>query len=285
MENINWYPGHMKKTKDLLKENLKLVDIVVEILDARIPLSSKNPDIDFIIGNKPKLTLLNKIDLSNSAINVLWKNHFESENKKCIFVNSITGEGVNQIYPSCRELMKEKLDSMSDRGRKERPIRIMIVGIPNVGKSSLINKLTGKKSAKVGNKPGITRGKQWVRLKENLELLDTPGILWPKIEDQNVGINLALIGAINDDILDIESLSLKLIEKLIELDPQALKERYNLDTISENALETLEFICKKRGHIISKGEFDYTRTANMLINEFRACKLGRISLELPQKNR
>ena len=212
--NINWYPGHMKKTKELLREQLKLVDIVYELLDARIPLSSKNPDLDRIIGDKPRIIILNKIDLADSRITSMWIEYFKKQQIITVPVNTMTGNGIGQMIKESEKAVKAKMDALIEKGRKPRPVRIMAVGIPNVGKSSLINRLADKKSAKTGDKPGVTKGKQWIRLKGNMELLDTPGILWPKIEDPAVALNLAFTGAIKDEIMDVETLAYKLLEIL-----------------------------------------------------------------------
>ncbi|KXZ40057.1 ribosome biogenesis GTPase A [Alkalithermobacter thermoalcaliphilus JW-YL-7 = DSM 7308] len=278
--HINWFPGHMKKTRDLLKENLKLVDVVVELLDSRIPYSSKNPEIDKIIQSKPRVVVLNKADLADANKLKLWVKYYKDLNTKAICVNTLTGEGINELIEECKNVTKEKMEALIKKGRKERPIRMMIVGIPNVGKSSIINRLTGRKSAQTGDRPGITKGKQWVRLKGNLELLDTPGILWPKFEDERVALNLAFTRAIKDEILDIETLALKLIEKLSDIAPDKLVERYKIE-LGQTPLETMENIGRKRGCIISKNELDYTRIANIVLNEFREGKIGNITLEVP----
>ncbi|WP_331722048.1 ribosome biogenesis GTPase YlqF [Alkalithermobacter paradoxus] len=278
--HINWFPGHMKKTRELLKENLKLVDLVVELLDSRIPYSSKNPEIDKIIEGKPKVVVLNKADLADPQNLKLWKDYYADHNIKAVAVNTLTGEGINALIEECKNATKEKMEALVRKGRKERPIRIMIVGVPNVGKSSIINRLTGRKSAQTGDRPGVTKGKQWVRLKGNLELLDTPGILWPKFEDERVALNLAFTRAIKDEILDIETLALKFIEKLSKVAPEKLIERYKVE-IGETPLETMENIGRKRGCIVSKNELDYTRIANIVLNEFREGKIGKVTLEVP----
>ena len=280
--HINWYPGHMKKTKDLVRNNLKLVDVVVELLDARIPYSSKNPDIDKLAGNKPRVVILNKSDLADRNKLNKWINYYKQKGIKAIPVDTIKGSGLNKLIEECKNVTKDKMDALKDKGRKERPIRIMIVGVPNVGKSSIINKLTGRKSAVTGDKPGVTKGKQWVRLKGNLELLDTPGILWPKFEDQEVALNLAFSRAIKDEVLDVETLALKLIEKLMIIEPEKLKARYKLDELGEIPLETMDMIGRKRGFITGRKELDYTRIAFTVLNEFREGKIGQISLEVPE---
>ena len=279
--HINWYPGHMKKTKELVQNNLKMVDVVIELLDARIPYSSKNPQIDEIVGNKPIVVVLNKSDLANPANLSKWVNYYAKRGIKAIPVATIKGNGVNKIVEECKNVTKEMMDNLKAKGRQERAIRLMIVGIPNVGKSTLINKLTGRKSTVTGDKPGVTKCKQWVRLKGNLELLDTPGILWPKFEDQEVALNLAFSRAIKDEILDIDTLGLKFIEKLMEIEPEKLKARYKLEELGETPLETMEMIGRKRGFILGRQELDYTRIAQTVLNEYREGKIGQISLEEP----
>ena len=280
--HINWYPGHMKKTKEMVQNNLKLVDVVIELLDARIPLSSKNPEIDKLAQNKPRVVVLNKSDLSDKAKLNKWISYYQSKGIKAIPVDTLKGNGVNKIVEECKNATKEKMDALKEKGRKERAIRVMIVGVPNVGKSSLINKLTGRKSTQTGDRPGVTKGKQWVRLKGNLELLDTPGILWPKFEDQKIALNLAFTRAIKDEILDIDTLGLKFIEKMSEIEPDKLKARYKLDSLGEEPLETMEMIGRKRGFILGRNELDYTRIAKTVLNEFREGKLGQITLEVPE---
>lgn len=279
---INWYPGHMKKTKELIKTNLKLVDVVIELLDARIPISSKNPDIDNLIGNKPKVIILNKSDLSDPKKLNSWIAYYEEKGIKAIPVNSISGDGMNNLIDAVKSSVKDKIDAMKNKGRKVRAIRVMIVGIPNVGKSSLINKLAGKKTAKTGNKPGVTRGKQWIRLRKDLELFDTPGILWPKIEDQQVGLNLAFTGAIKDEILDIDELCVKFLEKVSTVYSDNLKNRYKLDEIDEDPVINMEKIGKKRGCIRSGGVIDYSKVSKIILDEFRKGTLGKLTLETPE---
>ena len=280
--HINWYPGHMKKTKEMVQNNLKLVDVVIDLLDARIPLSSKNPEIDKLAHNKPRVVVLNKSDLSDRAKLNKWISYYQSKGIKAIPVDTLKGSGVNKIVEECKNVTKEKMDALKEKGRKERAIRVMIVGVPNVGKSSLINKLTGRKSTQTGDRPGVTKGKQWVRLKGNLELLDTPGILWPKFEDQKIALNLAFTRAIKDEILDIDTLGLKFIEKMSDIEPEKLKARYKLDSLGEEPLETMEMIGRKRGFILGRNELDYTRIAKTVLNEFREGKLGQITLEVPE---
>lgn len=280
--NIQWYPGHMTKTNRMIVENISLVDIVIELLDARIPLSSKNPTIDEFSKNKFRIILMNKSDLADPKITEEWYKYFEGMNCKVILTDSVSGKGINEITETARALMKEKIERQKQRGRIFVPIRAMIVGIPNVGKSTLINKYVGKAITKTGDRPGVTRGKQWIKIKKDFELLDTPGILWPKFEDNSVGLNLAFTGAINDHILDKFTLSVKLIERLREIKPQCLEERYKIN-IEESMTpeEILENIGQARGFKEKGGVINLERTAIILLDEFRGLKLGRISLESP----
>ncbi|WZL74824.1 ribosome biogenesis GTPase YlqF [Clostridiaceae bacterium 35-E11] len=281
MQQINWYPGHMKKTKELIQQNLKLVDVVIELLDARIPISSRNPQIDEIIKNKPRVIALNKSDLANEYITNQWVHFFAAQDIHAVAVNSLNGDGLNKLIAEINHAAKAAMEKRIEKGMRARSVRAMIVGVPNVGKSSIINKLTGKKSAKTGDKPGVTKGKQWVRLKGDIELLDTPGILWPKFEDQNVGIKLAFTGSIKDEILDIETIALKLIEHLCDRYPTYMKERYKLEDILEDPLMNMDNIASNRGCILSRGRIDYTRVANLIMDDFRSGKIGRITLEAP----
>ena len=280
--NINWYPGHMKKTRELLQQQLKLVDVVFELLDARIPLSSKNPDIDAIVGAKPRVIILNKADLANEQATNSWIKYFKTKGITALPVNTIHGEGLRQAINESENVFKEKLQALLAKGRKERAMRVMVVGIPNVGKSSIINKLVGRKGAITGDRPGVTKGKQWLRVKGDLEILDTPGILWPRFEDQEVAMRLAFTGAIKDEIMDIETLALRLIEYLYENNREDLYKRYNLEGEFEEGVAIMDQIAKNRGSILKKDEIDYTRVANIILDEFRAGKIGRISLETPQ---
>lgn len=279
--NIQWYPGHMTKTKRLIKENLNLVDMVIEILDARVPISSRNPDVNDMIGNKPKLMILNKADLSDSNVNQQWQKSLQNNNIDTIFINSLRGQGINKTIKTIEKMMEEKLNRLAQRGRKNKPIRCMIIGIPNVGKSTFINQIVGRSSAKTGNKPGVTKGKQWIRINEKIELLDTPGILWPKFEDQNVGIKLAWIGSIKEEILDSEELAFLLLDFLKTNYPDLLMDRYKIATIEKETLGVLDDIAAKRGFVIKGGQPDYQRTCEMLLDEFRKGKIGKISLEKP----
>jgi len=282
--NLQWYPGHMTKTRRLIQENLKLVDMVIELVDARLPLSSRNPDIDNFIGRKPRLLLMNKCDLSDPEVNVLWEKWFQNQNQSILLIDSITGKGLNKIYEVSQALLKEKIEREKRKGMISRPITVMVVGIPNVGKSSFINKMSGKASTKTGDKPGVTRGKQWIRLKNGFELLDTPGILWPKFEDIEVGKKLAYTGAIRDEIIEIEELTCSLLEFLRDNYKQNLINRYRLDEVEKaSGFELLETIGRKRGCIISGGEVDTFRAASIILDEFRAAKIGRISLEKPEE--
>lgn len=281
--NINWFPGHMKKTRDLIQNNLKLVDVVVELIDARIPLSSRNPEIDAIVGNKPRLIVLNKCDLSNEGVNNKWKEYFQEKGINTVFVNAVRNKGTRKIVEEINEITREKRERLLARGVKNKTTRIMIVGIPNVGKSTLINALARKKSAKTGDRPGVTKSKQWIKLSKELELLDTPGILWPKFEDQEVALNLAYTGAIKDEIMDIETLAFKLIEKLVEIAPNKLEERYKVEIEGKETLEIMDEIALKRGCIRRGREIDYSRIASIILDEFRDGTIGNISLEDPFK--
>lgn len=279
---LQWYPGHMAKTRRLIEDNLKLVDVVVEITDARIPFSSRNPDFDDILGKKPRLILLNKSDLADKSVTKLWLDWYKEKGLPVIPISCATGMGVSSILLAAKDVIKDKLEREKSRGLN-RTVKIMTVGIPNVGKSTLINRLAGKASAKTGDRPGVTRGKQWLRLKNETELLDTPGILPPKFEDKTVAQNLAFTGAIKDEIMNIELLSYSLLDYLKLNYPELLKVRYKIDFAPEDeGYEILEKIGRKRGCIISGGEIDSERAANLVIDEFRACRTGNISLEKPE---
>lgn len=281
--NIQWYPGHMTKTRRMMEENISLVDVVVELVDARIPYSSKNPDIDTLAKNKKRVIAFNKSDLSDEKSNRIWSEYYEKKGYKVIFVNSITGKGVNSVTEAAKSLMAEKIERLKEKGRIFVPVRAMIVGIPNVGKSTFINKYVGKSLAKTGDKPGVTRNKQWIRIKKDFELLDTPGILWPKFEDKTVGIRLALTGAINDDILDIATLGTELIKILRKKYPDAIENRYSVEyDESDMDWQVLEKIGAARGFKKKGNEIDLDRSAKVLIDEFRGGKLGSITLELPE---
>ena len=280
--SINWFPGHMAKTRRQIKENLNLVDAVIEIRDARIIKSSANPEIDDICKNKPRIILLNKNDLSEDRITKEWVKTLSNDNTKVLAVNSLNGSGLKSIKTTLDEILKEKHDRLRKKGLVNITTRVMVVGIPNVGKSTLINKLAKNNIAKTGDKPGVTKSKQWIKTKIGIELMDTPGVLWPKFEDEEVGLNLAFTGAIKDEIMDIEELALKLVERLQVYYPERLKERYKLSELVENPLDNLDNIARKRGAIVSGGNIDYNRVAVMLLDEFRGGKLGKISLERPE---
>ena len=275
----------MAKTRRLMKESLPSVDILINVLDARIPLSSQNPEIESLAESKPILTLLSKSSLADSEATAKWKAYFKATGKNCLFIDSVTGAGINDIMPAVREILKEKLSRYEEKGMTGRNIKAMIVGIPNSGKSSLINRLAGSKKVKVEDRPGVTLNKQWVPTSIGLDLMDMPGVLWPKFDDERIGENLALTGAIRDAILDTETLSVVLCERLRTLYPELLKQRYkltdaDLDEDMQN-YEIFEAIGRKRGFLISGGEINYERTATMLLDEFRGAKIGKITLELP----
>ena len=283
MKQIQWFPGHMAKTRRLIAANLKLVDAVVEIVDARAPLSSRNPAMDSMTKGKPRLVLLNKSDLADDRATQMWINYFRNSGAEALAVDCKSGKGLKNVLPTVRtKVLKELMEKRAAQGMTGAAVRLMIVGIPNVGKSSLINRLAGTKRAKVEDRPGVTRTKQWVKLDNNTELLDMPGVLWPKFEDQDVAVRLAFTGAISDDILDIETLAMKLLSYLAEEYPTSLKERYKLETSGEESgLELLENVGRKRGMMISGGEINTERAAITVLDEFRSGKLGRITLELP----
>ncbi len=275
IENINWYPGHMKKTRELIAENLKMVDIVIEVIDARIPVSSRNPIIDELVKTKKRIIILNKSDLSDGKANAQWSDYFKKQGSMVLAMNCMSGGGVNQLY----KILNRQQDEKNEGQIRKKPLRMMIVGVPNVGKSSLINRMTGKKSAKTGDRPGVTKGKQWLGLENGMQLLDTPGILWPKFEDPEAGLNLAFCGSIKDEILDVATLALELIKVLQRDYPQLLKDRYKLDEIEEDALTNMENIALKRGFILPGRRIDYERCAKTVLDEFRSGKIGNITLE------
>ena len=262
MENINWYPGHMKKTRDLIQENLKLVDVCVEVLDARIPVSSRNPILAELTANKTRIIVLNKSDLADEAKTAAWAEKLQADDSRVLVMNCNSGAGSSALLRMLESIRDEK-----NEGReRQKDLRLMIVGIPNVGKSSLINRMTGKKAAKTGNKPGVTRGKQWISLGEHMMMLDTPGILWPKFEDRQVGLNLAFCGSIKDEIMDLETLGMELIGVLAKDYPDLLTARYKLDEIAETPLENMETIARKRGFILPGKRIDYERTARTVLD-------------------
>ena len=281
--NFQWYPGHMTKAKRMMQEDIKLIDLIIELVDSRTPLSSRNPDIDNLGQNKARLILLNKSDLADERYNAQWAEYFEKRGFFVVKVNSKSGAGLKQIHGVIQEACKEKIERDKRRGIKNRPIRAMVVGIPNVGKSTFINSFAGRACTKTGNKPGVTKGKQWIRLNKGVELLDTPGILWPKFEDQSVGLKLAMIGSIKDDILNVEELSLELLKKLHAMYPQLLKERYSIED-GEDAFAMLTQIAINRNCIQKGNEPDYNKASAILMEEFRNGKIGRITLEYPQDN-
>ncbi len=278
--NYQWYPGHMTKAKRMMQENIKLIDLIIELVDARIPVSSRNPDIDDLGKNKSRIVLLNKSDLADPVQNKHWMGYFEAQGAHVLEINSKTGAGIKSIQGMVQEACKEKIERDRKRGIVNRPVRAMVVGIPNVGKSTFINSFAGKACTKTGNKPGVTKGKQWIRLNKNLELLDTPGILWPKFEDQEVGMKLAFIGSINDEIIIMDELACDLIHALKGRYPKALAERYDIE-IQEADADTLKEIAESR-KCYAKGEnLDLEKAAAILIDDFRSGKLGRITLEQP----
>lgn len=278
--NIQWYPGHMTKAKRMMQENIKLIDVVIELVDARVPSSSRNPDIDDIAKNKSRIVLLNKADLADKELTNKWKEWYEQKGAFVTIVNSKSGKGVKSVTDIVAKACKEKIERDRKRGIINRPVRAMIVGIPNVGKSTFINSFAGKACTQTGNKPGVTKGKQWIRLNKNVELLDTPGILWPKFEDQEVGIKLALIGSIREEILNITELSVILIKYLVDNYSGILANKYEIDE-TKDAVKILEGIAIKRA-CKSKGDtLDLDKAANFLIDDFRSGKLGHISLEQP----
>ena len=282
--NYQWYPGHMTKARRMMQEDIKLIDLVIELVDARVPLSSRNPDIDELGKNKSRLILLNKADLADKSANKKWTEFFQQKGYFVQEVDSRSGAGMKAISAIIQEACKEKIERDRKRGIKNRPVRAMVVGIPNVGKSTFINTYAGKACAKTGNKPGVTKGKQWIRLNKNVELLDTPGILWPKFEDQAVGMRLAMIGSINDEILNIDELALELIRYLRNAYPGTLEKRYQCEEAAEKeALQILEEVAKLRGCLIKGGELDYGKASRLLMDDFRSGKLGRITLEMPEE--
>ena len=280
--NIQWYPGHMTKTRRQMEQDIRLVDAVCEIVDARIPLSSRNPDIDAICGDKPRMVILNRMDMADPGMTKEWSAYFHSQGKMALEMDCKNRKGINQFAPAMRELLKEKLRRYAEKGQVGRTIRVMVVGIPNVGKSTFINQVAGRKSAKAENRPGVTRGKQWVTVERGLELLDTPGILWPKFEDPEVGMKLAYTGAVKDNVVDVETLAMHLMELLGSTYPAALEGRYKI-TLPEpiQGLELLELAGRKRGMLISGGQVDVERMSRVLLEEYRSGKLGRFTLEQP----
>ncbi|MFV8827130.1 ribosome biogenesis GTPase YlqF [Alkalihalobacterium sp. APHAB7] len=280
---IQWFPGHMAKARREVTEKLKLIDVVIELLDARVPMSSRNPMIDEIVAHKPRLVLLNKADLADQRVTDEWKNFFTKQDVKVLSIDSQSGKGVSAISPSCKELATPLLEKMKARGMKPRAIRAMILGIPNVGKSTLINRLAVKKIAKTGDRPGVTKQQQWIKVGNEMELLDTPGILWPKFEDQAIGFRLAATGAIKDELLDFQDVALFVLNYLKERYEGQVKERFKLDEIPPEGLQLFDEIGKKRGFLQSGGYIDYDKTAEVILRELRSGKLGRITLETPKE--
>lgn len=286
MQNIQWFPGHMTKTKRQIQASLKLVDAVAEILDARIPLSSKNPDLQKLIQNKPKVVLLNKCDMANQTATSRWIDYYASRGITAIAVDCKSGKGLNKFAPAVNNVLSERRERLKAKGMVNPMLRIMIVGIPNVGKSSFINRVAKQNRAKVEDRPGVTRGNQWYSIAKNIEMLDTPGVLWPKFDDKIVGERLAFTGAVKDQILDTELLAVRLLDFLRSLKPADFIARFKLEDIDLDAIDSYELlnvIGKKRGMLISGGEIDTERAAIMLLDEFRSGKLGRITLEMPER--
>jgi len=281
--NIQWYPGHMTKTRRMIVADLKLVDVVAEVIDARIPISSRNPDIDELVAGKPRIVVLNRADQADPSGNRRWADYFRSRGFLVMESDAKSGTGVNRFSDTMKDALKEKIEKWREKGQIGRPIRAMIVGVPNVGKSTFINKVAKRKSTKTADRPGVTRGKQWVTVSEGLELLDTPGILWPKFEDARIGLHLAFTGAVRDAIIDTDTLACHLMEMLRDRSPIALAERYKISVSKEmTGWELLESAGKKRGFLISGGEVDIERMSTILLDEFRGGKMGRVTLELPE---
>ncbi len=279
---VQWFPGHMAKTRRLIKESLPFVDLVTEIVDARIPMSSSNPELEEMIGSKPRIVLLNKCDVADEKATQLWVDFYKSKGVYAIPVDCRTGKGLNAYLPLVRNVLKDKIKKNTEKGMVGKPLRVMVVGIPNTGKSSFINRMAGRNRAKVADKPGVTRSNSWFAVGSGIELLDTPGVLWPKFEDKAVGDKLAFIGSIKDEILDSETMALRLITFLKNDYPERLSERFKIaDFADKEDYEILEMIGRKRGMLISGGEIDYERASVMLLDEYRAGKLGRLTLEFP----
>lgn len=282
--NIQWFPGHMTKAQRMIEENIKLVDAVCEIIDARIPRASRNPDISRLAAGKPRLIILNRVDLADPALTKRWRECFEREGMSVLETDAKSGRGVSGFVPAVRTLLEDKLQEYEAKGQVGRPLRVMILGIPNVGKSTFINKVAGRKAAIAGDKPGVTRGRQWINIDKSLDLLDTPGILWPKFDSQEVGELLAVTNAIKADVIDKETLGANFMLRLREIYPQAIEERYKfMPDPDANGYELLEAAAKKRGFLVSRGEYDIERMANTLLSEYHDGKLGRLTLEVPDE--
>ncbi len=282
--NIQWFPGHMTKTRRQIQDTISQVDVVIELLDARIPLSSRNPDIDWLVGHKPRVVALNKSDLADEAVSRQWETYFRAQGIEVIYTNALSGAGLKEIHKRLRALTASKLESAMRRGRLQRPIRTMVVGIPNVGKSAFINRIAGKAIAQTGDKPGVTRSQQWVRIHPEIQLLDTPGILWPKFEDQETGLVLAFTGAVKDDIMDTTELASLLLARLALLYPARIAERYKLtDVANRTGMELLTEAGRRRGCLIAGGAVDFHRISAIVLDEFRGAKLGRMTLERPPR--
>ena len=278
--NINWYPGHMKKTMDNIRASLKLVDIVGEIIDSRIPISSKNPVIDDVLKDKPRIMILNKSDMADENETKKWLSYYRKKGYGAVVVDALHSKGLDKIYSVAKEMLADKFKKLEEKNLSAKTIRMMIVGIPNVGKSTFINSISKRKSAKIGDRPGVTKQVQWIKTKNDLELLDTPGVLWPKFEDERIGLHLAFTGAIKDEIMDIENLAFRFIDELNKRDVNILKNRYNLSEDSyEDTLYLMDEIGRNRGAILKKNEIDYFKVANLVFDDFRKVKLGRITLE------
>lgn len=280
--HFQWYPGHMTKAKRAMEEDIKLIHVIIELVDARIPYSSKNPDIDKLANGKSRIILLNKADLADPAATKKWEQYYKEKGFFVLALNAKNKQGMKAVHDVIKEACKEKIERDRRRGIKNRPVRAMIVGIPNVGKSTFINSFAGKACTKTGNKPGVTKGKQWIHLNKSVELLDTPGILWPKFEDQSVGLRLAFIGSIKDELLNIRELSMELIDYLTQRYPGYMKDAYHLDQEAEKSADNLIAVAQARNCLKTGGEMDYDKASKLILDEYRAGKLGQITLEFPE---